>query len=133
MRYAYLFNIQSLPGCVFRNDLFCCYEKKVRRCTHVNTIPQTNKGDNSIWSYSRLVNKKPSGNFTLRAAPSFLDPIYFNMLAPRLIYYKGRSSDFRIILLSTPSRCALTKQWHSVDFVPDYSGGTMMASHHLPF
>lgn len=38
-------------------------------------------------------------------------------------YPAGRSSGFRIILLATPSQGLYRPQWHSVVFVPGYSGG----------
>jgi len=44
----------------------------------------------------------------------------------------GRSSDFRIILLTTPSRPILIGQWHLVVFVPDYSGGPTPDLHWIP-
>ena len=49
----------------------------------------------------------------------------------------GRFSGLRIILLATPSprsrALGAVHEWHHVVFVPDYSGGSTVDSHHLPF
>jgi type III secretory pathway component EscS len=46
---------------------------------------------------------------------------------------QGRSSGFRIRLLTAPSHLALTRQWHGAAFVPDYSGGTTPEFNGIPF
>src|ERR1043166_391879 len=44
----------------------------------------------------------------------------------------GRSSDFRIVLLAAPSPCIPAGMAFAA-FVPDYSGGTAVDLHHLPY
>lgn len=50
--------------------------------------------------------------------------------------WSGRSSGFRILRPSTPSRSTElfgSKQWHVLMVVPDYSGGTATDLHRLPY
>jgi hypothetical protein len=46
---------------------------------------------------------------------------------------QGRSSDFRLILVSAPSHLVKTSQWHVADFVTGYSGGTALDFHGIPY
>jgi hypothetical protein len=71
----------------------------------------------------------------LRMAPGLLDPL--SRIPPVRrgwgFFHKGRSSDFRIILLPAPSRLPSGRQWPIADFVPEHSGGTVTALNRLPF
>jgi hypothetical protein len=44
----------------------------------------------------------------------------------------GRSSDFRIILLTAPSRMLKSSDIFAA-FVPDYSGGPVLDFHEIPY
>jgi hypothetical protein len=45
----------------------------------------------------------------------------------------GRSSGFRITLLTAPSHPDLPEKWHHAVFVPDHSGGSTTDFHRFPF
>jgi len=64
-------------------------------------------------------------SFTIHAP--FLEGIMRYCLSP------GRSSDFRIFLLTAPSLQAFVVwKWHSAAFVPGHSGGPVPDFHRFP-
>lgn len=72
---------------------------------------------------------------TQRVAPSLLDPCSWPILFHEnsAVFMIGRSSGFRIILLSAPSHFAEAKTVANADFVPDHSGGTAPGFNGIPF
>ena len=59
--------------------------------------------------------------------------LYPLCLYDKCFSYSGRSSGFRINLLTTSSRLLSIRQWHHAIFVPGYSGGPVPDFHRIPY